>query len=120
MGLDERMFLDDGWTVPSQSQGLPARRLVGRSGGLIVPLHRAWRYALGARLRSDGEGLTRVQAFANGRRVGAWDATGEWADYELEVPESALRPGRNLIRLRTPADPTPGLAVAAVWMEPLR
>jgi len=120
MGLDERMFLDDGWTAPFLSENLTARSLAGRSAGLVVPLHRAWRYALGARLRADGEGLTRVQALANGRRVGAWDVGAEWADYEMEVPEAELRPGRNLIRLRTAGDRAGGVAVAAVWMEPIR
>ena len=44
----------------------------------------------------------------------------EWADYELEIPAPLLLPGRNLIRLRMADDAASGVAVAAVWMEPVR
>jgi hypothetical protein len=45
-------------------------------------------------------------------------AAGAWQDVSLEVPAEALRPGRNLLRLRS-SGPAGELAVAGLWLEPL-
>src|SRR6185436_16571832 len=41
MGLDERLFLEDGWSAPESRDGVPSRSLTGESAGLVIPLHGA-------------------------------------------------------------------------------
>lgn len=121
MGLDDRIFLEDGWSDPKQVLGSPCRVLVGEGAGLVVPLHRARPYRLGARLAFAAEGATPMGArvVVNQRPVGGWDvAPGEWQEVSLEIPAEALRAGRNLFRIRR-AEGTGELAVAGLWLDPL-
>jgi len=118
MGLDDRIFLDDGWSEPREVLGATCRVLVGEGAGIVVPLHRARPYRLGARLASlaSSPGAAGAAVLVNQRPIGVWSVTaGEWQDVSLDVPAEALRPGRNLLRLRSSA----GLAVAGLWLDPL-
>jgi hypothetical protein len=121
MGEDDRMFLEDGWSAPREDAGVSFRQIARGGAGLVVPLHEARAYQLGARLRPLGAmPPQRVRVLVNERFVGAWDLGAEWEDYELEVPADALRMGRNAVRLRRPGDgPWEGtIAVAGAWLEP--
>ena len=118
MGLDDRIFLDDGWSEPREVLGATCRVLVGEGAGIVVPLHRARPYRLGARLASlaTSPGVADAGVLVNQRPIGVWSVSaGEWQDVSLDVPAEALRPGRNLLRLRSSA----GLAVAGLWLDPL-
>jgi hypothetical protein len=118
MGLDERLFLEDGWSAVGQDGELRFRRVEAGSAGLVVPLHGPRRYRFGLRARADV--AARLRVLVNDRHVGAFDVGPAWADYEVEVPEDALRPARNFIRLRRPGEgPWPGeIAIAGAWMDP--
>lgn len=103
MGLDERLFLEDGWSAPRTLAGSLCRTLVGHSAGLIVPLHRAVDMHLVLRAVQFGDGVTgssRLRVLVNQRVVGSIVVGSEWDDSELDVPADVLRPGRNLLRLR--------------------
>jgi hypothetical protein len=116
MGTDARMFLDDGWSALSDVGGTPARRLAGRSCGVVVPLHRARPSRFGARVSVPEGGPAELTVIVNGRPLARWSVTGAFTDYEAFVPAAALQPGRNLLRLRVETGPKP--AVAALWLEP--
>jgi hypothetical protein len=138
LGEGDRMFLEDGWSEPRPGLGLNCRVLAQPSAGLVIPLHRAAPYQLGARLRSvqagglapneggppaDGvppvdDGAVRVRVLVNGRPLGAWTVAEAWTDQWLDVPADALRPGRNQVRFRVVEGTGGTLAVASVWMEP--
>lgn len=119
MGLDERMFLEDGWSAPRDEAGATARRIVGGSAGLVVPVHGPHVYRFGLRVRSDVADQ-RLRILFNDRFLGAVDGGPEWADREVAVPPDAVRAGRNFVRLRRPGDgPWEGeIAVAGAWLEP--
>jgi hypothetical protein len=121
MGLDDRIFLEDGWSEPKQVLGAPCRALLGEGAGVVVPLHRARPYRLGARLFVPGGPPPRVgvRVLVNQRHVGGWSLEGgEWRDASLEVPADALRPGRNQVRIRREGAPVE-LAVAGLWLDPV-
>ncbi len=120
MGVDDRLFLEDGWSAPLSIEGTRCRLLIGRSAGLVVPLHKARPSRFGARLIATGgdEAALPVKVMLNERRVGRWFVTGGWRDYWLEVDSQALKAGRNDIRLRQAARGTRRLAVAGTWLEP--
>lgn len=105
MGLDERLFLEDGWSAARVHAGVECRLLVGDSAGLIVPLHRATRMRLVLRVAlavGQPTATARLRVLVNQRVVGGLDVAGaEWADAELEIPADVLRAGRNSLRLRT-------------------
>jgi hypothetical protein len=120
-GYDERMFLEDGWSAPATEGDTSFRWMANESAGLVVPLHRAGPYVLGARVRSRGSEATAVRVLVNERPIGIWDVRAEWADQELSVPLELLRPGRNFVRLRRVGDPPSDesrVAVAGVWLQP--
>src|SRR5262245_47325666 len=121
MGLDDRIFLEDGWSQPKQLLGASCRTVVGENAGVVVPLHRPAACSLGARL-ALGEGLApgeAVRVLVNQRPVGGWQvAPGGWEDLTLEVPAEALRAGRNLVRIRRGDGSGAELAVAGLWLEP--
>ena len=119
MGLDERMFLDDGWSAPRDENGTTARRIVGGSAGLVVPLHGPRAYRFGLRVRSE-PGELRLRVLLNDRFLGALDVGPDWADREVAIPMDAARGGRNFLRLRRPGEgPWEGeIAVAGAWLEP--
>jgi hypothetical protein len=121
MGLDDRIFLDDGWSEPREALGSPCRVMLGEGAGVVVPLHRAGAYRFGGRLvRLADAGPVTVSVLVNQRPAGGWAVGGaEWGDFSLELPAELLRPGRNLLRLRSAAAPGQ-IAVAGLWLEPLR
>jgi hypothetical protein len=120
MGLDDRIFLEDGWSEPKQAFGASCRVLVGEGAGLVVPLHRPSPYRLGARLAvPDDAAAMDVQVLVNQRPVGGWHlAPGGWQEVSLEIPAEALRGGRNLLRIRRVGG-AGELAVAGLWLDPL-
>jgi hypothetical protein len=123
MGLDDRIFLEDGWSEPRECLGAPCRVLLGEGAGVVVPLHQARPYAIGARLAlvdgASGDSAL-VSVLVNQRPVGRWTVEGgEWRDLSLDVPADALRPGRNQVRLRGSAG-SGSLAVAGLWLDPAR
>ena len=119
MGLDERMFLEDGWSEPRDESGVIARRIVSGSAGLVIPLHGPRPYRFGLRARSDGPSQ-RLRVLFNDRFLGAGDVGPDWTDLEVDVPAEAVRPGRNYLRLRRPGEgPREGeIAVAGAWLDP--
>lgn len=122
MGLDERLFLEDGWSAPEDVGGVPARRLTAESAGLVVPLHQPREARLGLRLRlapGAAGGEARLRVLVNQRVAGAVVAGADWADAELLVPADFWRPGRNALRLRL-LDGSASVAVAGLWLEPAR
>ncbi len=118
MGLDERLFLEDGWSAPVSAAQLSFRRVEGGSAGLVVPLHGPRAYVLGLRARGAG----RLRVLMNDRVLGAVELGAEWGDHEVAVPEDLPRTGRNFIRLRRPGDgPWDGeVEIAGAWLEPGR
>jgi hypothetical protein len=128
MGLDDRLFLEDGWSQPRRRDGIDYRALVGASAGLVVALHRPadYRFTLRAAvvpLDDDGRGETapaaRVRVIANRRALDTLDVGSAWSDLELTLPREGLRAGRNLLRLRVVAlSGAAELAVAGAALEP--
>ncbi len=118
MGLDERLFLEDGWSAARDEGGIIARRIVGGSAGLVVPLHGPRAYRCGLRVRSEA-GEQRLRILLNDRFLGAVDVGSDWMDREVAVPPQSVRPGRNFVRLRRPGEgPWQGeIAVAGAWLE---
>jgi hypothetical protein len=118
MGLDERLFLEDGWSALGREGGLAYRRIEGGSAGLVVPLHGPRGYRFGLRARADPP--ARLRVMVNERHVGSLDVGPEWADLEVAVPGDVPRAGRNFVRLRRPGDgPWEGeVRVAGAWLEP--
>lgn len=116
MGLDERLFLEDGWSPLARLDGQPARQIAGEGAGLVLPLHRAREYRFGARLRVSGEGPARLRLLVNQRVAGSLEAGPAWADAELLVPASFWRAGRNQVRLRRLDGGV--VAIAGLWLEP--
>jgi len=119
MGVDERMFLEDGWSAPRDEGGTTARRIEAGSAGIVVPLHAPRTYRLGVRGRSDA-GEQRLRVLLNDRFLGAVDVGPEWADLDVAVPAEAVRPGRNFLRLRRPGEGPweAEVAIAGAWLEP--
>lgn len=115
-GVDERMFLEDGWSVAASENGTTFRSIAAPSAGLIAPLHRGGPYVLGARVRGSGA----LRVVVNDRPVGVWELSEEWSQQELLVPSDRLRGGRNLVRFRLVegSNEAPAAAVAGFWMEP--
>jgi hypothetical protein len=102
MGLDERMFLEDGWSEPRDESGVIARRIVSGSAGLVIPLHGPRPYRFGLRVRSDGPSQ-RLRVLFNDRFLGAGDAAPGGC---LEVAcRPRLRPGRTSCGFASPARP---------------
>lgn len=116
MGVDDRLYLEDGWSAPLARDGAEERLIVGASAGLVVPLHRAQPYRLGLRLRGP-EGA-RLRVLVNQRPLAEWGLGPELADYEAPCPAELLRPGRNFVRLRVLGEPDQRPAAAGAWMEP--
>jgi hypothetical protein len=113
MGVDDRLFLEGGWSGPMGEGQQTWRRLEGDGGSLSVFLHRARGYRLGVRMRAP-DGAARVRVVINQLSAGSWTAGPEWADHVLELSSDWFRPGRNTIRLRADAD---GVHVAGAWLE---
>jgi hypothetical protein len=122
MGLDDRLFLEDGWSAPRRDGALGYRSLIGASAGLAVALHRPLDYRLTLRASAppvDGLAGVRVRVIVNQRALDAFDVGPAWSEHEARIPAAALRAGKNLLRLRvvSPAGGPP-LAVAGVALEP--
>ena len=113
MGVDDRLFLDGGWSAPEGQGQTTWRRIEGDGGGLAVHLHRARAYRLGARMRTEG-GEARVRVVVNQLSAGSWTVGPEWEDHVLDLPSDWFRPGRNAVRLRADGE---GVSVAGVWLE---
>jgi hypothetical protein len=122
MGLDERMFLEDGWSALSEQDGLACRYLSGAGAGFVLPLHGPRPYHIGGRIRlaAGASPDLRLRIVVNQRPAGLLELTPAWADLGVDVPAEAFHPGRNSIRLRVvgPATVARAVAVAALWAEP--
>lgn len=118
MGQDDRLFLDDGWSPPFETDGVRARRVIGSAAGVTLPVHSPHPSLLGLRLRSaTGEAFT-VELWMNDRRVDAFDAPAGWADHEAVVVAEVLREGRNSLRIVGVGEGSEGaLVVAGVWFD---
>ena len=117
MGLEDRLFLDDGWSAPVVVDGMSARRIEA-GAGVHLPIHRPRPYRLGLRCRATSPGVT-FELWINDRRVGAFAAGQTWKEYESDVPAEILRAERNSLRIavnRT-GERSP-LEVAGVWFDP--
>jgi hypothetical protein len=125
MGMDERLFLEDGWSAPRVQADVECRAVTGDSAGLIVPLHRATdmrlllRVAQSAPFGAAPGGSSRLRVLVNQRVVGSVMVGLDWADVELPVPADVLRPGRNALRLRyLERAPDTGVCVAGAALAP--
>lgn len=114
MGVDDRLFLEGGWSAPEGEGGLSWRRITDDAATLAVPLHRARDYRLGARLRSDGP-ETRVRVVVNQIPAGSFTVGPDWGDHVLDLSADWFRPGRNVLRWR--AEAAGRVLVAGVWLE---
>ncbi|HEY3119080.1 MAG TPA: hypothetical protein VGL15_00535 [Vicinamibacteria bacterium] len=117
MGLDERMFLEDGWSATAVREGAVCRLIEGAAAAVVVPLHGPRPAQVGARLSAIGSEPARVRVLWNDRPIGSWDVGGGWNDYELELPVEVQRAGRNFLRLRLASG---AVAVAGLWVDPQR
>ncbi len=117
-GIDERLFLEDGWSAAALEDGVWFRSVAGESAGLVVPLHRAAPYRVGIRARAAGAGRLAVRLLINTRPFGVWEIEEAWSDHEAVVATDALRAGRNTIRLRVVSAPSSRLDVAGAWIAP--
>ncbi len=119
MGLDDRLFLDDGWSVPLEVGGVKTRLIEGQGAGVHLPIHVPRAYRLGLRFRAlEGPPLS-IELWINDQRVGAFPASSEWEDHETEVAAEVLRAGRNKLRIVLIREGEVGtLAVAGLWFEP--
>ena len=113
MGVDDRLFLEGGWSAPRGEGQVTWRRIEGEAGTLLVHLHRARGYRLGARLRRP-EGPARVRMVLNQQPAGSWTAGPAWEDHVLDLSADWFRAGRNALRFRADAE---GVEVAGVWLE---
>jgi hypothetical protein len=113
MGVDDRLFLEGGWSAPLGEGQETWRRVEGEGGIVSVFLHRARDYRLGVRMRAATAG-TRVRVVLNQQSAGSWTVGPEWEDHVLDLSSDWFRPGRNTIRLRADAE---GVGVAGVWLE---
>jgi len=124
MGLDERIYHDDGWSGTRADGAHVYRVLAGPGAGLVVPLHGSRPYRLGLRVRLEPPDASaseaRLRLLVNDRVIGGWPLTAEWRDEETEVPVAAIQPGRNRVRLRLLEPGQATAAVAGLWMEPER
>ncbi len=123
MGLDERLFLEDGWSLLGAHEGVKYRSLVGPSAGFVVALHRPREALFGLRAAAWGarpDAPVRVRVIANGQAVAAFDLPASWTDAQALIPEAALRAGKNLLRVRLVDGPPEAarVAVAGAWLEP--
>jgi|GEM_PF-1180208 len=119
MGSQDRLFLDDGWSVPLPVEGVSTRQIAGAGAGVHLPIHNARPYRLGLRIRSLAGVPLLVELWINDRRVDAFSATVDWEDHQTEVDASVLRAGRNRLRIVIVRDRGEGaLAVAGLWFEP--
>jgi hypothetical protein len=122
MGLDDRIFLEDGWTPVASLDGVSCRYVAAAGAGFVLPLHRSAPYRLGARIAA-GPGAPaglRVRVLVNQRAVGALSVVPGFSDQAVDVPADALRPGRNFVRLRIVSGESVerAVAVAGLWAEP--
>jgi hypothetical protein len=124
MGLDDRLFLEDGWSAPARRGEASYRSLLGASAGLAVALHRPLDYRLTLRAAVLGDAgaagaAARVRAVVNQQALDACDFGPDWSECETLLPARVLRGGRNLLRLRLVAlSPGARLAVAGASLEP--
>lgn len=112
MGVDDRLFLEGGWSAPLGEGQITWRRIEGEGGTVSVFLHRARDYRLGVRMR--GAAGTRVRVVVNQQAAGSWMVGPEWQDHTLDFSADWFRPGRNALRFRAEAE---GVEVAGVWLE---
>jgi hypothetical protein len=118
-GIDERIFLEDGWSEAREADGVLYRSVEGESAGFIVPLHRSVSYRLGIRARARAGTTTAVRIIVNQRPAGVVQIEPSWGDHEISVSASFLRPGRNFVRLRILGDAGAGaIDVSGAWMTP--
>jgi hypothetical protein len=118
MGLEDRLFLDDGWSAPTTVDGADARRVVGPGAGVTLPIHTPRPYRLGLRCRMVDTPSLPFELWINDRRVGSFAAQADWASHEVAVDAEVLRAGRNQLRIvPIGAEGAGQLAVAGLWFE---
>jgi len=118
-GEDDIPFLRDGFSLP-QGTGDGLHRST-RDGRLVVPLQRPAPYTLGLRLRGREDHTLRVEV--NGGSALSCPLERAVRDCELEVPESWLRAGDNVIRLRVDSTGSPlpsDVQLHGFWLKPRR
>ena len=119
-GIDERIFLEDGWSEAREADGVLYRSVEGESAGFIVPLHRSVSYRIGIRARAPAGTPTAVRLIVNQRPVGVAPIEPSWGDHEIPVGASFLRPGRNFLRLRVLDNAgARAIDVSGAWMTPM-
>ena len=119
MGSDDRLFLDDGWSVPLSQDGETFRRIVGPGAGIRLPIHFPRPYRLGLRFRSLGGPPVSIELWINDRRVDAFPATADWSSHETPVESDILRRGRNQLRIAVIREGEEGeIAVSGAWFDP--
>ncbi|MBX7185753.1 MAG: hypothetical protein K1Y01_11470 [Vicinamibacteria bacterium] len=112
-------FLGDGFSLP-QGTGDGLHRST-RDGTVVVPLQKAAAYTLGLRLRGREDHVLRVEI--NGAATLACPLERELKDCEVDVSESWLRAGDNVIRLRADPGGSPlpsDVQLHAFWLKPRR
>jgi hypothetical protein len=118
MGLEDRLFLDDGWSAPAALEGVDARRVVGPGAGVTLPIHAPRPYRLGLQCRAVDTPSLSFELWINDRRVGSFEARAEWAGHEAGVDAEVLRAGRNQLRIVPIMTGGVGqLAVSGLWFE---
>jgi hypothetical protein len=95
------VFVDDGWRIPAEEDGVAVRRTRARRSVVLLPLRRPRDGSLTLRARADDAALPfAVEIVSNGRALGRLAAVSGWHEYRVEVPADALRIGINAIALR--------------------
>jgi hypothetical protein len=110
-------FLRAGFSLP-QGTGDGLHRSV-RDATLVVPLQRPLAYTLGLRLRGREDHTLRVEV--NGGTALLCPLERAVRDCELEVPESWLLAGENVIRLRVDSAGSPlpsDVQLHGFWLKP--
>lgn len=119
MGSEDRLYLDDGWSVPLPVESEITRQITGAGAGVHLPIHKPRPYSLGLRSRSLTETPLLVELWINNQRVDAFSISPVWGEHTTEVDAAVLRAGRNALRIVVIRDQGEGtLAVAGLWFEP--
>jgi hypothetical protein len=129
MDVDDRLFLEDGWSAPYAVSGTATergdsaagtyRRLRGVGASVILPLHAPRDSRLGLRARAQGSEASRYEIWLNGRRIQQLTVTPMWTSFEIDAPAAAFVAGRNRLRINAADVASEGrLLVQGFWVDP--